>query len=189
LRKQNRRRHFCPRLLTQPNGLLEQREQEPQHSGELQQEVRAALAAPEHRIADRRVVRLLQKWLRAGVLEDGKRIRTEGQCLAAFGEPLSSLRIPSVGPSMASEACARRCHRGAIRRRHRGGPSPQSRCRSAMGGLRCTLHSTQHRTLKDKHTLKNHGWPGRNGRHLGVCRSAQRSKSAAPIFVLWNPAG
>ena len=31
----------------------------------------------EHRVADRRVVRLLQKWLRAGVLEDGKRIQTE----------------------------------------------------------------------------------------------------------------
>jgi group II intron reverse transcriptase/maturase len=31
----------------------------------------------EHRIADRRVVRLIQKWLRAGVLEDGKRTRTE----------------------------------------------------------------------------------------------------------------
>jgi len=31
----------------------------------------------EHRIADRRVVRLIQKWLKAGVLEDGKRTRTE----------------------------------------------------------------------------------------------------------------
>ena len=31
----------------------------------------------EHRIADRRVVRLIQKWLAAGVLEDGKRIRSE----------------------------------------------------------------------------------------------------------------
>ena len=29
----------------------------------------------EHRIADRRVVRLIQKWLRAGVLEDGKLLR------------------------------------------------------------------------------------------------------------------
>jgi group II intron reverse transcriptase/maturase len=29
----------------------------------------------EHRIADRRVVRLIQKWLKAGVLEDGKRTR------------------------------------------------------------------------------------------------------------------
>ena len=31
----------------------------------------------EHRIADLRVVRLIQKWLNAGVLEDGKRIRME----------------------------------------------------------------------------------------------------------------
>jgi group II intron reverse transcriptase/maturase len=31
----------------------------------------------EHRIADRRVVRLIQKWLNAGVLEDGKRTRLE----------------------------------------------------------------------------------------------------------------
>jgi RNA-directed DNA polymerase len=30
-----------------------------------------------HRIGDRRVVRLIQKWLRAGVLEDGKRVRSE----------------------------------------------------------------------------------------------------------------
>jgi RNA-directed DNA polymerase len=31
----------------------------------------------EHRIADRRVVRLIQKWLRAGVLEEGKRVQSE----------------------------------------------------------------------------------------------------------------
>ncbi len=31
----------------------------------------------EHRVADRRVVRLIQKWLRAGVPEDGKRIVSE----------------------------------------------------------------------------------------------------------------
>jgi RNA-directed DNA polymerase len=31
----------------------------------------------EHRIADRRVVRLIQKWLRAGVLDEGKRIQSE----------------------------------------------------------------------------------------------------------------
>src|SRR3989442_1555904 len=31
----------------------------------------------EHRIADRRVVRLIQKWVRAGVLEDGTRTRSE----------------------------------------------------------------------------------------------------------------
>jgi hypothetical protein len=31
----------------------------------------------EHRIADRRVVRLIQKWLKAGVLEQGKRVQSE----------------------------------------------------------------------------------------------------------------
>src|SRR5438876_11959767 len=31
----------------------------------------------EHRIADRRVVRLIQKWLNAGVVEDGRRTRSE----------------------------------------------------------------------------------------------------------------
>jgi RNA-directed DNA polymerase len=31
----------------------------------------------EHRVGDRRVVRLIQKWLAAGVLEDGKRTRSE----------------------------------------------------------------------------------------------------------------
>jgi RNA-directed DNA polymerase len=31
----------------------------------------------EHRIADRRIVRLIHKWLRAGVLEDGVRIQSE----------------------------------------------------------------------------------------------------------------
>jgi len=31
----------------------------------------------EHRVADKRVVHLIQKWLRAGVLEDGKRTRSE----------------------------------------------------------------------------------------------------------------
>ena len=31
----------------------------------------------EHRIGDQRVVRLIQKWLNAGVLEDGKRVRSE----------------------------------------------------------------------------------------------------------------
>jgi group II intron reverse transcriptase/maturase len=31
----------------------------------------------EHRVADRRVVRLIQRWLRAGVLEDGQRTRSD----------------------------------------------------------------------------------------------------------------
>jgi RNA-directed DNA polymerase len=43
----------------------------------------------EYRIADRRVVRLIQKWLNAGVLEDGKRIRVgEGTPQGGSASPL-----------------------------------------------------------------------------------------------------
>src|ERR1700675_632106 len=43
----------------------------------------------EHRIADRRVVRLIQKWLKAGVLEDGKRVRVkEGTPQGGSASPL-----------------------------------------------------------------------------------------------------
>jgi group II intron reverse transcriptase/maturase len=43
----------------------------------------------EHRIADRRVVRLIQKWLNAGVLEDGKRTRMqEGTPQGGSASPL-----------------------------------------------------------------------------------------------------
>jgi RNA-directed DNA polymerase len=43
----------------------------------------------EHRIADRRVLRLIQKWLRAGVIEDGKRLKTEeGTAQGASASPL-----------------------------------------------------------------------------------------------------
>ena len=43
----------------------------------------------EHRIADRRVLRLIQKWLRAGVIEDGEWSRTEeGTAQGASASPL-----------------------------------------------------------------------------------------------------
>src|SRR6267378_5071015 len=43
----------------------------------------------EHRVADRRVVRLIQKWLNAGVLEDGKQIRVgEGTPQGGSASPL-----------------------------------------------------------------------------------------------------
>src|SRR5262250_1124197 len=43
----------------------------------------------EHRIVDRRVVRLIQKWLNAGVLQDGKRIRVgEGTPQGGSASPL-----------------------------------------------------------------------------------------------------
>jgi len=48
----------------------------------------------EHRIADRRIVRLIQKWLNAGVLEEGKRIRKEeGTVQGGSISPLSRTSI------------------------------------------------------------------------------------------------
>ena len=45
----------------------------------------------EHRIADRRIVRLIRKWLRAGVLEDDKHIQSEvGSPQGASFSPLAA---------------------------------------------------------------------------------------------------
>jgi group II intron reverse transcriptase/maturase len=46
----------------------------------------------EHRVADRRVVRLIQKWLRAGVLEEGKRTRS----------PVGTVQGGSISPLLAN---------------------------------------------------------------------------------------
>ena len=54
----------------------------------------------EHRIADRRVVRLIQKWLKAGVLEEGKRVQSEvGTVQGGSISPLLSniYELPCVG--------------------------------------------------------------------------------------------
>ena len=46
----------------------------------------------EHRIADRRVIGLIQKWLNAGVLEDGKRMVSE----------IGSVQGGSISPLLAN---------------------------------------------------------------------------------------
>lgn len=61
----------------------------------------------EHRIGDRRVIRLIHKWLKAGVMEDGEVRPTEGgysaRCggLTPVGEHLPPLRLRPVGQSVA----------------------------------------------------------------------------------------
>jgi RNA-directed DNA polymerase len=67
----------------------------------------------EHRIADRRVVRLIQKWLNAGVLEDGKRMRVEeGTPQGGSASPLlANIYLHyafGLGPGVAAEASSRR---------------------------------------------------------------------------------
>ena len=63
-----------------------------------------------HRIADTRILRLIQKWLKAGVLEDGEWSETKvgysarGGDFAAAGQRVPALRIRSMGGSLAQES-------------------------------------------------------------------------------------
>jgi len=68
----------------------------------------------EHRIADSRILRLIEKWMSAGVIEDGAWTACEeGVPARSFGiavarERLPALRLRSVGSPMALSARARR---------------------------------------------------------------------------------
>ena len=94
----------------------------------------------EHRIADRRVVRLIQKWLNAGVLEDGERTTSRGRgrrraaASAAAGQHLPALRVRPVGPAVEKDAGQRRRDRRALRRRLRVGFQHRAGGRAVPGG-------------------------------------------------------
>jgi RNA-directed DNA polymerase len=62
----------------------------------------------EHRIADKRVLRLIQKWLRAGVIEDGEWSKTEeGTAQGASVSPLLSNVYLHVCPQRKARRCRR----------------------------------------------------------------------------------
>src|SRR5208337_35388 len=62
----------------------------------------------EHRIADQRVLRLIQKWLKAGVMEQGKRMSTDvGSPQGATVTPLTQ-KITSVIRRRRTSGCWRR---------------------------------------------------------------------------------
>ena len=62
----------------------------------------------EHRIGDERIIRLIQKWLKAGVLEDGVvTVSDEGDRagigdLTAPGQHLHALRVRPLGRALAT---------------------------------------------------------------------------------------
>ena len=68
----------------------------------------------EHRIADRRILRLIQKWMAAGVIEEGSWTAYRGgRSARSFGftvarERLRALRLRPMGPPMEDAARARR---------------------------------------------------------------------------------
>ena len=70
-----------------------------------------------HRIGDERIVRLILKWTKAGVMEDGQWHETEeGTPGARVESALPALRTRCLGERMAEEGGARRYNRGAVRR-------------------------------------------------------------------------
>ena len=75
----------------------------------------------EHRIADKRVLRLIRKWLKAGVIEDGEWSESAGGDaargigLAAALERLPALRLRPMGRPVAAAARARRDDHRAFR--------------------------------------------------------------------------
>ena len=93
----------------------------------------------EHRIADRRVIRLIQKWLNAGVLEDGKRMVSE----------IGTVQGGSISPLLANiylhyvfdlwieqwrqTQSQRRCPCGAVRGRLRCGIPASQGSRTVSG--------------------------------------------------------
>jgi len=76
----------------------------------------------EHRIADPRVINLIRKWLKAGVMEDGVLHPTEegtpqgAVVLALAGQHLSPLRLRPLGQPLAQTSRPRKPHCRALRR-------------------------------------------------------------------------
>ncbi|VCX50487.1 Group II intron-encoded protein LtrA [Klebsiella pneumoniae] len=75
----------------------------------------------EHRIGDRRVIRLIRKWLSRDVgggsmASNGGRHPTGCGHLTAAGKHIPPLRLRSVGASVATSLCHRQCGNGQIRR-------------------------------------------------------------------------
>ena len=80
----------------------------------------------EHRIGDRRIIRLIQKWLKAGVLEDGiVTVSDKGTGQGSVISPLLANRLPtlrlrSLGRALATaRGHGRHDHRALCRRPHR----------------------------------------------------------------------
>ena len=93
----------------------------------------------EHRIGDRRMLRLIGKWLKAGVLEEGRLLTVErgtpqGAVISPPGEHLPALRLRSLGAALATALGPGRRDRGAVRRRRGGGLPVPTRPRAPRPG-------------------------------------------------------
>ena len=94
----------------------------------------------EQRIADPRMLRLIRKWLRAGVSQDGRWSETKvGTPQGAVASPLLANAYPllcfgPVGESVAKTSCKRRLYRRPLRGRLCRGIPAQARSRAIPDG-------------------------------------------------------
>jgi group II intron reverse transcriptase/maturase len=94
----------------------------------------------EYRIGDRRVIRLIRKWLTAGVVEDGAvTATTAGTPQGAVVSPLlANIYLHYVfdllRATVAQPLRPRRHRHGALRRRPRGRLRARGRCQALSGG-------------------------------------------------------
>ena len=75
-----------------------------------------ALKFVEHHVADRRMLRLIQKWLKAGVSEDGQWSSARGCGFSPARQRVSTLRLRFMGRSLAQESRERRFQCRPLRR-------------------------------------------------------------------------
>src|SRR5262245_3309585 len=109
----------------------------------------------EHRVGDPRIIRLIRKWLKAGVLEDGvvtvsDKGTGQGSVLTAARQCLPALRVRSLGRALATARGHGRYDHREVRRRRcgrfraRGGrPALLGRDAHAVGGVLAVVASGQ----------------------------------------------
>ena len=113
----------------------------------------------EHRIGDPRMIRLIRKWLKAGVMDDGelgatvRPARPQGAVVSPTArQHLPPLRLRPLGRAMAKAPCPRSSHHRALRRRHRHGLSstkvkPNASWQICGSGWR----SSRYRCIRTRH--------------------------------------
>lgn len=149
----------------------------------------------ERRIADRRVIRLIRKWLKAGVLEDGKRVRSEegtpqGGCISPL---LANVYLHYVLDKWVQEWRKRRCKGDVIivryaddfvmgfKHRHEAEACLEA-LRKRLGEYGLELHPDKTRLIEfGRHTIEDDsdGGPGKPGTFdfLGFTHICARGRS------------